>query len=248
MWISARPEPTRGFPELPGGSSPTRALRRKQPPGRRGRCGAATLGPARHGGCRPAFVGVPASRRQLHGPCLARNARLRRTSRSTTARFQRLDAPSRPTSARRLTSQRSSHTRSHRGPAGVGASAFVPATCKRLPVLRARSGPGDSRPNCRMSRQDGVNGGTPRWRQWAASLRAGRSVGCLSVASETLEAPPDFHDLLRAANTAVLSTVLPDGSLQGSPVWYWFDGVLVHVSTLAGRRSTAICDAILGSR
>ncbi len=36
---------------------------------------------------------------------------------------------------------------------------------------------------------------------------------------ETLEAPPDFHDLLRAPNTAVLSTVLPDGSLQGSPVW-----------------------------
>lgn len=56
------------------------------------------------------------------------------------------------------------------------------------------------------------------------------------MASETLEAPPDFHDLLRAPNTAVLSTVLPDGSLQGSPVWYWFDGVLVHVSTLAGRQ------------
>ena len=46
-----------------------------------------------------------------------------------------------------------------------------------------------------------------------------------------------------------LSTVLPDGSLQGSPVWYWFDGVLVHVSTLGGQgRSTATCDAILGSR
>ena len=64
----------------------------------------------------------------------------------------------------------------------------------------------------------------------------GPPVGCLSVASETLEAPPDFHDLLRAPNTAVLSTVLPDGSLQGSPVWYWFDGVRVHVSTLAGRQ------------
>ena len=56
------------------------------------------------------------------------------------------------------------------------------------------------------------------------------------MASETLEAPPDFHDLLHAPNTAVLSTVLPDGSLQGSPVWYWFDRVLVHVSTLAGRQ------------
>ena len=79
--------------------------------------------------------------------------------------------------------------------------------------------------------------------------RAGRPVGCLSVASETLQAPPDFHDLLRAPNTAVLSTVLPDGSLQGSPVWYWFDGVLVHVERArrAGR-STATCDAILGSR
>lgn len=77
---------------------------------------------------------------------------------------------------------------------------------------------------------------TPRWRQWVSSLRAGRPVGCLSVAPETLEAPSNFHDLLRAPNTAVLSTVLPDGSLQGSPVWYWFDGVLVHVSTLASRQ------------
>lgn len=29
---------------------------------------------------------------------------------------------------------------------------------------------------------------------------------------------------------------LTDGSLQGSPVWYWFDGVLVHVSTPASRQ------------
>jgi PPOX class probable F420-dependent enzyme len=56
------------------------------------------------------------------------------------------------------------------------------------------------------------------------------------VASEALRAPPDFHDLLRAPNTAVLSTVMPDGSLQGSPVWYWFDGVRVYVSTVAARQ------------
>ena len=76
----------------------------------------------------------------------------------------------------------------------------------------------------------------------------GRSVGCLSVTSENLEAPPDFHDLLRAPNTAVLSTVLPDGGLQGSPVWYWFDGALVHASTLAGRQKYRNLRRILGSR
>lgn len=56
------------------------------------------------------------------------------------------------------------------------------------------------------------------------------------MASEAPKAPSDFHDLLRSPNTAVLSTVMPDGSLQGSPVWYWFDGERVHVSTVAARQ------------
>jgi PPOX class probable F420-dependent enzyme len=56
------------------------------------------------------------------------------------------------------------------------------------------------------------------------------------VASEALTAPPDFDDLLLAPNTAVLGTVMADGSLQGSPVWYWFDGARVHVSTVAARQ------------
>ena len=42
--------------------------------------------------------------------------------------------------------------------AGVGASALVPATCKRLLVLRASSDGGDSRPNRGMSRRDCVSG------------------------------------------------------------------------------------------
>jgi PPOX class probable F420-dependent enzyme len=58
----------------------------------------------------------------------------------------------------------------------------------------------------------------------------------LAVASETLTAPPDFEDLLRGPNTAVLGTVMPDGSLQGSPVWYWFDGASVYVSTVMARQ------------
>jgi PPOX class probable F420-dependent enzyme len=45
----------------------------------------------------------------------------------------------------------------------------------------------------------------------------------------------DFHDLLLGANTAVLSTLLADGSPQGSPVWFWFDGAEVQVSTTAQR-------------
>jgi PPOX class probable F420-dependent enzyme len=56
------------------------------------------------------------------------------------------------------------------------------------------------------------------------------------VASETLRAPSDFEDLLRAPNTAVLGSVMGDGSLQGSPVWYWFDGASVHVSTVVARQ------------
>ena len=56
------------------------------------------------------------------------------------------------------------------------------------------------------------------------------------MASSVLKAPPDFEDLLRAPNTAVLGTVMGDGSLQGSPVWYWFDGERVHVSTVVARQ------------
>ena len=44
-----------------------------------------------------------------------------------------------------------------------------------------------------------------------------------------------YHDLLEAATTAVLTTVMPDGSPQGSPVWFWFDGEAVVVSTTADR-------------
>jgi PPOX class probable F420-dependent enzyme len=47
--------------------------------------------------------------------------------------------------------------------------------------------------------------------------------------------PESFRDLLEAPNTAVLTTLLADGSPQGSPVWFWFDGTAVHVSTTAQR-------------
>jgi PPOX class probable F420-dependent enzyme len=56
------------------------------------------------------------------------------------------------------------------------------------------------------------------------------------MASEAPKAPSDFHDLLQGPHTAVLSTLMNDGSLQGSPVWYWFDGVSVHVSTVTARQ------------
>jgi PPOX class probable F420-dependent enzyme len=61
-------------------------------------------------------------------------------------------------------------------------------------------------------------------------------AGRLSAGGIALKAPPDFEDLLRAPNTAVLGTVMGEGSLQGSPVWYWFDGASVHVSTVSARQ------------
>ncbi len=45
-----------------------------------------------------------------------------------------------------------------------------------------------------------------------------------------------YHDLLLAANTEILTTLLADGSPQGSPVWFWFDGHEVTISTTADRR------------
>ncbi|MEM9565531.1 MAG: PPOX class F420-dependent oxidoreductase, partial [Actinomycetota bacterium] len=47
--------------------------------------------------------------------------------------------------------------------------------------------------------------------------------------------PSDYHDLLTAPNTAVLTTLRADGGPNGSPVWFWFDGDEVVVSTRAER-------------
>ncbi|MEM8618909.1 MAG: PPOX class F420-dependent oxidoreductase [Actinomycetota bacterium] len=45
----------------------------------------------------------------------------------------------------------------------------------------------------------------------------------------------DYHDLLLAPNTAVLTTLQPDGGPNGSPVWFLFEDDAVFVSTLADR-------------
>ena len=50
-----------------------------------------------------------------------------------------------------------------------------------------------------------------------------------------MELPPGYHDLLTAANTAVLTTLQGDGSPNSSPVWFWFDGGRITISTLAER-------------
>ncbi|MEM8905110.1 MAG: PPOX class F420-dependent oxidoreductase [Actinomycetota bacterium] len=47
--------------------------------------------------------------------------------------------------------------------------------------------------------------------------------------------PADYHDLLIAPNTAVFTTLLADGSPNSSPVWFWFDGEAVTISTLTER-------------
>jgi PPOX class probable F420-dependent enzyme len=47
--------------------------------------------------------------------------------------------------------------------------------------------------------------------------------------------PAEYVDLLEGPNTAVFTTLLADGSPQGSPVWFVFDGEAIHVSTTADR-------------
>ena len=56
------------------------------------------------------------------------------------------------------------------------------------------------------------------------------------MAQPTPSLPEAFRDLLLGANTAVLTTLLADGSPQGSPVWYWSDdGRDLQISTTADR-------------
>ena len=45
--------------------------------------------------------------------------------------------------------------------------------------------------------------------------------------------PEDCHDLLLAPNTAVFTTLQPDGSPNASPVWFLFTDDEVVVSTRA---------------
>ena len=46
-----------------------------------------------------------------------------------------------------------------------------------------------------------------------------------------LPIPAAYFDLLEGPNTAILTTLFPDGRPQSSPVWFAFDGVKVQVST-----------------
>jgi PPOX class probable F420-dependent enzyme len=45
-----------------------------------------------------------------------------------------------------------------------------------------------------------------------------------------------YHDLLHAPNTALLASILPDDTPQASPVWFWFDGERIKISTTAERQ------------
>ncbi len=60
-----------------------------------------------------------------------------------------------------------------------------------------------------------------------------------------MDLPAAYEDLLVAANTAVLTTLQPDGSPNSSPVWFWYDGDRIVVSTLAERAKhrNVQCDA-----
>ncbi len=55
-----------------------------------------------------------------------------------------------------------------------------------------------------------------------------------------MELPEEFHELLDGPHTAVLATLMADGSPQASPVWFLRDGDEILVSSranqLRGRR------------
>src|SRR5688572_589228 len=48
--------------------------------------------------------------------------------------------------------------------------------------------------------------------------------------------PEDFHDLVNAPLVAVLTTLMPDGQPQTTPVWCSFDGTYILINTMRGFR------------
>lgn len=51
-----------------------------------------------------------------------------------------------------------------------------------------------------------------------------------------LTIPAAYEDLLVAPNTAILSTILPNGSPQGSPVWFIYEEGVIRLSTIKDRQ------------
>jgi PPOX class probable F420-dependent enzyme len=51
-----------------------------------------------------------------------------------------------------------------------------------------------------------------------------------------MDVPPQFVDLLDGPHTAVLTTLLPDGSPHASPVWFLRQGDEIIVSSRAGQQ------------
>jgi len=47
--------------------------------------------------------------------------------------------------------------------------------------------------------------------------------------------PTTYQDLLTRPLLAVLSTLMPDGSPQASPLWFDFDGTYIRVNSARGR-------------
>jgi hypothetical protein len=68
----------------------------------------------------------------------------------------------------------------------------------------------------------------------AAEASARPWSSCANVVRVTT-IPAEYHDLLNAPNTAVLTALQSDGSPNSSPVWFWFDGDALFVSTVTDR-------------
>jgi len=47
--------------------------------------------------------------------------------------------------------------------------------------------------------------------------------------------PTTYQDLLTRPLLAVLSTLMPDGSPQASPLWFDFDGTYIRINSARGR-------------
>ena len=51
--------------------------------------------------------------------------------------------------------------------------------------------------------------------------------------------PEDYKDLLERPIVVTLTTIMPDGSPQASPVWFNYDGSHILINTTRGRQKDA---------
>ena len=126
------------------------------------------------------------------------------------------------------------------GPEAAGGSGVVPRRRKAVAAAAKSIGPEEQAVLDRIAKtfvtarmapmalhRAWAGRGSPGWH------RATAVSGCVAVIRMIADA---YLDLLLGPNTAVLASLLPDGTPQASPVWFWFDGERIMVSTTADRQ------------